>query len=65
MDIRDRILYGYNQRWAYITIASTITSGVTKFGRDEKETDAILQDFIQKLLPEISPPPAEQPIAAR
>src|SRR3954447_3527048 len=29
IDIRDRILYGYNQRWAYITIASTVTEGIS------------------------------------
>src|SRR3954447_19675259 len=29
IDIRDRIMYGYNQRWAYITIAATITEGIS------------------------------------
>lgn len=51
MDIRDRVLYGYNQRWAYITVASTITAGLTKFGKNEAETDQIVRDFIQQLLP--------------
>jgi EpsI family protein len=65
IDIRDRLLYGYNQRWAYITIASTITQGVTQFGRSEQETDAMLQDFIQRLLPEIHRPAASTSVATR
>lgn len=55
IDIRDRILHGYNQRWAYITVASTITKDLQKFGKDEKETDAMLQEFIVRLLPQITP----------
>ncbi|MEP6820918.1 MAG: exosortase C-terminal domain/associated protein EpsI [Chthoniobacterales bacterium] len=65
MDIRDRVLYGYNQRWAYITIASTITENLQKFGKDEKETDAMLQEFIGQLLPKISAPPEQHVVAAR
>ncbi len=65
MDIRDRVMYGYNQRWAYITVASTITKDLQPFGRDEAETDAMLRDFIQKLLPEIKAPAQVSPIAAR
>ena len=56
IDIRDRVLYGYNQRWAYITIAATITEGLTKFGMTEAETDAAVLDFIQKLMPQIKSP---------
>ena len=51
LDIRDRILYGYNQRWAYITVASTITDNVVRFGKNEKETDALIREFITKLVP--------------
>jgi EpsI family protein len=51
IDMRDRILRGYNQRWAYITVASTITEGLTRFGRSERETDAMLRDFIPSLFP--------------
>jgi EpsI family protein len=51
MDIRDRILHGYNQRWAYFTVAATVTDGLRRFGRDEKQTDALIQDFIKKLVP--------------
>ncbi len=57
IDIRDRIMYGYNQRWAYITVAATITEGVTEFGRSEQETDALVQEFIAQLYPQISAKP--------
>jgi EpsI family protein len=64
-DIRDRLLYGYNQRWAYITVAATVTKRLTNFGRSEAETDALLQDFIRRLLPEIHRPGgAEAPSVA-
>lgn len=64
LDIQDRVLKGYNQRWAYITIASDITEGLVRFGRSEKQTDALIQDFIQRLLPQIGPP-TEQPAVAQ
>jgi EpsI family protein len=56
IDIRDRILYGYNQRWAYITVASTVTAGVKKFGKTEQETDALVREFIQELMPLVKKP---------
>jgi len=59
IDIRDRILYGYNQRWAYITIASTVTASFQKFGTNEEQTDALLRDFIQQLLPQIKTAPGK------
>ncbi len=65
IDIRDRILYGYNQRWAYITIASTVTKNLQPFGKDEAETDAILQEFIRELVPQIVTPPQESPLSAK
>lgn len=51
MDIRDRILHGYNQRWAYFTVASTVTGSVRTFGRTEQQTDTMIQEFIKKLVP--------------
>jgi EpsI family protein len=53
LDIKDRVLHGYDQRWAYVTIASDVTEGLTPFGRSERETDAMIQDFIQQLFPQI------------
>ena len=51
-DITDRLLHGYNQRWAYFTVAATITKDMQRNGRTEAETDAFIQDFIQRLVPE-------------
>lgn len=51
IDITDRLLHGYNQRWAFVTVASTITHNFRRDGLDEEQTDAILRDFIAKLSP--------------
>lgn len=59
LDIRDRLLKGYNQRWAYITINAQIMEGLMRFGRSEKETDAMLQEFIRQLFPHLTPPEDE------
>jgi EpsI family protein len=56
MDIRDRITKGYNQRWAYVTVASNITEGFVKFGRSEAATDQIIQSVIKELAPRIMRP---------
>ena len=53
LDSRDRILHGYVQRWAMILISSDITEGRAKFGRDEEQTDAMLEKFIRQLAPQI------------
>jgi EpsI family protein len=51
IDISDRLFHGYNQRWAFMTVAANITKGQYENGLDEAETDAMIQDFIQKLVP--------------
>lgn len=53
LDIQDRVLKGYNQRWAYLTVAGDITEGLTRFGKPEKETDAMIQGFIAQLYPKL------------
>ena len=58
-DIRDRVIKGYNQRWAFVTVASTVTQGLTKFGRSEGETDQMLQALIKELFPAIVRDPAK------
>lgn len=65
LDIRDRVLKGYNQRWAYITIASEITEGLVRFGRSEKQTDVMLQDFIKQLFPQINLSTDSQTVAQK
>jgi EpsI family protein len=48
IDLRDRLLSGYNQRWAYVTVAATISGG-----RDEARTDALIQEVIERVFPKI------------
>lgn len=51
IDIRDRILKGRNQQWAYVTVASIITKDLRVFGRDEMQTDDLVRAFIKDLVP--------------
>ncbi len=51
IDWSDRLMHGYNQRWGFITVSSTITENIQADGLDEKETDEMIRDFIQKLVP--------------
>lgn len=51
IDITDRLGHGYNQRWAFMTVAANITDNVQADGLDEKETDEMIQGFIKKLVP--------------
>ena len=51
IDISDRLRHGYNQRWAFMAVAANITDNLREDGLNEEETDVILRDFIQKLVP--------------
>jgi EpsI family protein len=53
IDIRDRVLKGRNQQWAYVMIGSTITKDFKVFGADEKQTDDLIRAFISNLVPQI------------
>lgn len=53
LDMRDRILKGYNQRWGMVMISAEIKKDREKFGRDERQTDALLEDFIKLLAPRL------------
>lgn len=53
IDIRDRLLKGYNQRWAYVTITANVTSEFEKFGSSEQQIDASIAQFIRELSPHI------------
>ena len=52
IDIKDRLLHGYNQRWAYFTVVAAITKDMKRNGRTEEETDALIQGFIKRMVPE-------------
>src|ERR1700730_351216 len=51
--MRDRILKGQNQQWAYVTVTATITKDYKIFGRTEKETDELIRGFIKDFVPEV------------
>ena len=53
IDMKDRLLHGYNQRWAYVTVAATVTKGLVPFGKDEAETDTMIQKIIAQVYPQI------------
>lgn len=53
LDVRDRLIHGYNQRWAYITVAATLPPGSIDDPRIEQTVDEWIQDFIKQLLPKI------------
>jgi EpsI family protein len=56
MDLRDRVLHGYNQRWAYVTIASIVTEGWMQNGRSEAATAEMTENFIKELVPKLKRP---------
>jgi hypothetical protein len=53
LDFRDRVFHGYNQRWAMVMLTSEITAGLQRFGRDEKQTDELMVEFIKLVTPKI------------
>lgn len=53
IDIFDRLFKGYNQRWAYVTVAATVTDNISKNGLTEEQTDKQVRDFIKSLVPHI------------
>jgi len=57
IDIRDRLLKGRNQQWAYVTVGGVVTKDFRIFGRTEKETDDLIQAFIGKLVPKLQKTP--------
>jgi EpsI family protein len=56
IDLRDRILHGYNQRWAYVTVSAEMARRFARTARTEEETGQLLDGFIQQLLPELHKP---------
>jgi len=50
-DVRDRLLHGYNQRWAYVTVQANVTSGIVRPERTEAETEKIIENFVKQLAP--------------
>jgi EpsI family protein len=53
IDVKDRLVHGYNQRWAYLTVAAQLPPGAEQDPRIERVVDEWMQDFIKQLLPKI------------
>ena len=51
IDIRDRLLKGQNQQWAYVTVMAPVTKGHKTFGRTEKEIDELIREFVRDFIP--------------
>jgi EpsI family protein len=56
IDLRDRILHGYNQRWAYVTVTSLVTEHWKNPQRTEVETSEMIEKFVQELAPALKTP---------
>jgi len=56
IDLRDRVLHGFNQRWAYITVAAIVTQGIQRPERTEPQTAELLEAFIRDLVPRLQKP---------
>src|SRR5437764_4892489 len=56
IDLRDRIVSGFNQRWAYVTVAANVTEGLARPGRSEQQTAAMIESFIGELGPRLQKP---------
>ena len=49
--IFDRVFLNRQHRWAYVIVSSTITKDFKQFGKDRDETEAMLLDFMKKIVP--------------
>jgi EpsI family protein len=58
VDVRDRILWNSDQRWAYLTASAVVTAGLQPGGKDEAATDTLLAGLVSALWPRISLLPA-------
>lgn len=56
IDIKDRILYGENQRWAYVTVATRITDNLKPGGLNAQDSAETVERFIGQLVPQFQKP---------
>lgn len=59
-DSLDRIVKGYNQRWAMVLVSSEITKGLRPDGRSETEVEHLVEDVIARLAPKIVKPSVQR-----
>jgi hypothetical protein len=56
IDIRDRLLHGYDQRWAYVSVMAVVTERWAKPNRTEVETAKIVDTFTRELVRQLRRP---------
>ena len=56
IDLKDRIFYGENQRWAYVTVATNITDNLQPGGLNAQDTAEQAEKFIAQLVPRFKKP---------
>ena len=56
IDVKDRLLYGENQRWAYVTVATNITDNLRPDGLDAAQSARMVEKFIAQLVPQFRKP---------
>jgi hypothetical protein len=55
-DMYDRLLYGYDQRWAYVTVAGIVTEGWSRPNRSEADTAKMIETFTGELVHKLESP---------
>jgi EpsI family protein len=53
LDMKDRLIHGYNQRWAYVTVAAEWPHGAEQDPRTQRVIDDWMKEFIKQLVPKI------------
>ena len=58
IDVKDRILHGEAQRWAYITVATNVTDNLNKpgGGLNAADTARLVEGFIAQIVPQFKKP---------
>lgn len=55
-DMRERLLHGYDQRWAYVTVTANVTEGLGIPNRSEQETASVIEKFTKNLVHKLETP---------
>jgi len=55
-DMRDRLVHGYDQRWAYVTVAGNVTQGWARPNRSEPDTAKVIEKFTADLVHKLQTP---------
>ena len=56
LDMHDRLLFGYDQRWAYVTVTANVTEGLIRPNRSEADTAKVIEGFTAELVHKLQTP---------